>query len=148
MSELNEKYPECQIYERPYYHAVYVGDPICQYGHEDRGKHIFVYGDYDDVYNNVLAYYDDVPTRSWSVYMKESKKAPNRKTLKEDTIGPGMYGIEVKDARGIWTIANENYPRGGEPAEFKNEKAARKSELWNRLVDRYGEDRVRTFRQE
>ncbi len=81
VGELNRKYPECEIFERSYYHAVYVGDGICYYGHEDRGKHIFVYGEYEDVYNNVLAYYDDGPSRSWSVYMKEAKN------LKEDVAG-------------------------------------------------------------
>lgn len=84
VGELNRAHPECEIYERPYYHAVYVGDDICFYGHEDRGKHIFVYGDYDDVYNNVLAYYDDGPSRSWSVYMKESKKKVREASVDED----------------------------------------------------------------
>ncbi len=100
VSELNEKYPECQIYERPYYDAVYVGDNICQYGHEDRGKHIFVYGEHDDVYNNVLAYYDDGPSRSWSVYMRESRN------LKEGDVedgwcfifGSGNYSVYQRGA--------------------------------------------------
>lgn len=100
VGELNRKYPECEIFEKSYYHAVYVVDPICDYNHEDRGKHIFVYGDYDDGYNNVLAYWDDVPTRSWSVYMRESKKASNRKTLKEDTDLDSLVGKKVKCIKG------------------------------------------------
>ena len=72
VGELNRKYPEYEIFEKSYYNAVFVVDPICDYNHEDKGKHIFVYGDYDDVYNTVLAYYDDVPTRSWGVYMREA----------------------------------------------------------------------------
>lgn len=142
VSELNEKYPECQIYERPYYNAVYVGDPICQYGHEDRGKHIFVYGDYDDVYNNVLAYYDDVPTRSWSVYMKESKKAPNKKTLKEDAIAKDRVGIEIKSSKG-WVWASKDGLKPGAPLEYKNEKAAKSSKEWEKFLDKYGEENLR-----
>ena len=67
--------------------------------------------------------------------------------LKEEIIGKGKYGIEVKDPRGLWVPASENYPRNGEPAEFKKEDDAKNSDLYKRLVGRYGEDRVRTYRQ-
>lgn len=68
--------------------------------------------------------------------------------LKEEIIGKGKYGIEVKDPRGLWVPAGENYPRNGEPAEFKKEDDAKNSDLYKRLVGRYGEDRVRTYRQD
>lgn len=68
--------------------------------------------------------------------------------LKEEIIGKGKYGIEVKDPRGLWVPASENYPRNGEPAEFKKEDDAKNSDLYKRLVGRYGEDRVRTYRQD
>lgn len=68
--------------------------------------------------------------------------------LKEEIIGKGKYGIEVKDPRGLWVPASENYPRNGELAEFKKEDDAKNSDLYKRLVGRYGEDRVRTYRQD
>ena len=68
--------------------------------------------------------------------------------LKEEIIGKGKYGIEVKDPRGLWVPASENYPRNGEPAEFKKEDDAKNSDLYKKLVGRYGEDRVRTYRQD
>lgn len=68
--------------------------------------------------------------------------------LKEEIIGKGKYGIEVKDPRGLWVPASVNYPRNGEPAEFKKEDDAKNSDLYKRLVGRYGEDRVRTYRQD
>ena len=68
--------------------------------------------------------------------------------LKEEIIGKGKYGIEVKDPRGLWVPASENYPRNGEPAEFKKGDDAKNSDLYKRLVGRYGEDRVRTYRQD
>lgn len=142
VGELNRKYPECEIFEKSYYHAVYVVDPICDYNHEDRGKHIFVYGDYDDVYNNVLAYWDDVPTRSWSVYMRESKKAPNRKTLKEDAIAKDRVGIEIKSSKG-WVWASKDGLKPGAPLEYKNEKAAKSSKEWKTFLDKYGEENLR-----
>lgn len=68
--------------------------------------------------------------------------------LKEEIIGRGRYGIEVKDPRDLWVPASENYPRNGEPAEFKKEDDAKNSDLYKRLVDRYGKDRVRTYKQD
>lgn len=68
--------------------------------------------------------------------------------LKEEIIGKGKYGIEVKDPRDLWVPASENYPRNGELAEFKKEDDAKNSDLYKRLVGRYGEDRVRTYRQD
>lgn len=68
--------------------------------------------------------------------------------LREEIIGKGKYGIEVKDPRDLWVPASENYPRNGEPAEFKKEDDAKNSDLYKRLVGRYGEDRVRTYRQD
>lgn len=68
--------------------------------------------------------------------------------LKEEIIGKGKYGIEVKDPRGLWVPASENYPRNGELAEFKKEDDAKNSDLYKKLVGRYGEDRVRTYRQD
>ena len=44
--------------------------------------------------------------------------------------------------------ASENYPRNGEPAEFKKEDDAKNSDHYKKLVGRYGEDRVRTYRQD
>ena len=142
VGELSRKYPEHQIYEPSYYHAVYVGDPICDYHHENKGERIFVYGEYDDVYNNVLAYYDDVPTRSWSVYMKESKKAPNRKTLKEDAIAKDRVGIEIKSSKG-WVWASKDGLKPGAPLEYKNEKAAKSSKEWEKFLDKYGKENLR-----
>ncbi len=68
--------------------------------------------------------------------------------LDEEIIGRGKYGIEVKDPRDLWVPASENYPRNGEPAEFKKEDDAKNSNLYKRLVDRYGKDRVRTYKQD
>lgn len=68
--------------------------------------------------------------------------------LDEEIIGRGKYGIEVKDPRDLWVPASENYPRNGEPAEFKKEDDAKNSDLYKRLVDRYGKDRVRTYKQD
>lgn len=67
--------------------------------------------------------------------------------LKEEIIGKGKYGIEVKDPRGLWVPASANYPKNGEPVEFKKEGEAKKSDVYKRLVDRYGEDKVRTYKQ-
>lgn len=143
VGELNRAHPECEIYERPYYHAVYVGDGISYCDWEDRGKHIFVYGDYDDVYNNVLAYYDDGPSgESWSVYMKESKKAPNRKNLKEDAIAKDRVGIEIKSSKG-WVWASKDGLKPGAPLEYKNEKAAKSSKEWEKFLDKYGKENLR-----
>ena len=68
--------------------------------------------------------------------------------LNEEIIGRGKYGIEVKDPRDLWVPASENYPRNGEPAEFKKEDDAKNSDLYKRLVDRYGKARVRTYKQD
>lgn len=68
--------------------------------------------------------------------------------LEEEIIGRGKYGIEVKDPRDLWVPASENYPRNGEPAEFKKEDDAKNSDLYKRLVDRYGKARVRTYKQD
>lgn len=68
--------------------------------------------------------------------------------LEEETIGRGKYGIEVKDPRNIWVPASADYPRNGEPVEFKKEDDAKNSDVYKRLVDRYGKDRVRTYRQD
>ena len=68
--------------------------------------------------------------------------------LKEEIIGKGKYGIEVKDPRGLWVPASENYPRNGEPAEFKKGDDAKNSDLYKKLADRYGKDRVRIYRQD
>lgn len=68
--------------------------------------------------------------------------------LNEEIIGRGKYGIEVKDPRDLWVPASENYPRNGEPAEFKKEDDAKNSDLYKRLVYRYGKNRVRTYRQD
>ena len=66
VAELNEKYPECKLYDAaPYQDAVYVGDGMCFHGHKDRGNHIFVY---DDSWLGVLAYFDD-----GGFYIRESK---------------------------------------------------------------------------
>lgn len=67
--------------------------------------------------------------------------------LNEEIIGKGKYGIEVKDPRGLWVPASANYPKNGEPVEFKKEGEAKKSDVYKRLVDRYGEDKVRTYKQ-
>ena len=91
VGELNRKYPEYEIFEKSYYNAVFVVDPICDYNHEDKGKHIFVYGDYDDVYNTVLAYYDDVPTRSWGVYMRESKSKRMKESYATTSLKPSVF---------------------------------------------------------
>lgn len=68
--------------------------------------------------------------------------------MEEETIGRGKYGIEVKDPRNIWVPASADYPRNGEPVEFKKEDDAKNSDVYKRLVDRYGKDRVRTYRQD
>ena len=74
VAELNEKYPECKLYDaEPYKDAVYVGDPICSYGHEDKGNRIFVY---DDSWQGALAYFND-----YGFYISESKK--RKSNLKE-----------------------------------------------------------------
>ena len=67
--------------------------------------------------------------------------------LNEEIIDKGKYGIEVKDPRGLWVPASANYPKNGEPVEFKKEDEAKKSDVYKRLVDRYGEDKVRTYKQ-
>lgn len=68
--------------------------------------------------------------------------------LNEEIIDKGKYGIEVKDPRGLWVPASANYPKNGEPVEFKKEDEAKKSDVYKRLVDRYGEDKVRTYKQD
>lgn len=67
--------------------------------------------------------------------------------LKEEIIGKGKYGIEVKDPRGLWVPASVNYPKNGRPVEFKKESEVKSSDLYKRLIDRYGKDRVRVYKQ-
>lgn len=67
--------------------------------------------------------------------------------LKEELINKGKYGIEVKDPRGLWVPASVNYPKNGRPVEFKKESEVKSSDLYKRLVDRYGKDRVRVYKQ-
>jgi hypothetical protein len=61
-------------------------------------------------------------------------------------VGKGKVGIEL-NLNGWKTINIDGKPTGGTPAEFKNETEAMKSDIYTSLVDRYGEDKVRTFRQ-
>lgn len=65
--------------------------------------------------------------------------------LSENVITVGHVGIEV-NLNG-WQVANNDFPQDGEPAEFRTEAEARNSKLFNRLVQRYGQDRVRIFIQ-
>lgn len=65
--------------------------------------------------------------------------------LNEEVIGINKAGIEV-NLNG-WQVANENFPQGGSPAEFDTEAEAKASGLFNRLVQRYGANKVRTFVQ-
>lgn len=53
----------------------------------------------------------------------------------------------VKDPRGLWVPASVNYPKNGRPVEFKKESEVKSSDLYKRLVDRYGKDRVRVYKQ-
>ena len=80
-------------------------------------------------------------TKLFESIFNEAAKA----RLTEYVIKPGRAGIEV-NFNG-WQVANDNFPRSGAPAEFKTEAEARNSELFNRLVQRYGQDNVRTFIQ-
>ncbi len=66
--------------------------------------------------------------------------------IKNDVLKPGKTGIEL-DINGWKIINKEGKPTGGEAAEFNSEKAARDSEIFKKLVDRYGADKVRTFKQ-
>jgi len=66
--------------------------------------------------------------------------------IKQDVIKKGKYGIEL-NLNG-WKIINANgKPAGGEPAEFDSESEAKSSEMYQDLVLRYGEDKVRTYKQ-
>lgn len=67
--------------------------------------------------------------------------------LKEELIGKEKYGIEVKDPRDIWVPASANYPKNGRPVEFKKEDEAKNSDIYKALVDRYGKDKVRIYKQ-
>lgn len=67
--------------------------------------------------------------------------------LEEELIEKGKYGIEVKDPRGLWVPASVNYPKNGKPVEFKKEDEAKSSDVYKALVDRYGKDKVRTYKQ-
>lgn len=67
--------------------------------------------------------------------------------LNEELIEKGKYGIEVKDPRGLWVPASANYPKNGKPVEFKKEDEAKNSDVYKALVDRYGKDNVRTYKQ-
>lgn len=66
--------------------------------------------------------------------------------IKNDLLKPGTFGIEV-DLNG-WKIANvDGKLSGGEPAEFNSEEDAKNSEIFKNLANRYGEDKVRTYKQ-
>jgi len=72
--------------------------------------------------------------------------AASEARLNENVIGTGKVGIEV-NLNG-WKIANENFPKPGRPVEFNTENEARSSNLYQNLVQRFGQDRVRTFVQQ
>lgn len=63
----------------------------------------------------------------------------------ENVITGRHVGIEV-NLNG-WKVANANFPRPGRPVEFATEDEAKNSELYQSLVQRYGQDRVRIFIQ-
>lgn len=67
--------------------------------------------------------------------------------LNEELLEKGKYGIEVKDPRDIWVPASANYPKNGKPVEFKKEDEAKNSDVYKALVDRYGKDKVRIYKQ-
>lgn len=67
--------------------------------------------------------------------------------INNDVLKPGKTGIEL-NINGWKIINKEGKPTGGEAAEFNSEKAARDSEIFKNLVDRYGEENVRTFKQD
>lgn len=67
--------------------------------------------------------------------------------IKNDVLKPGKTGIEL-NINGWKIINKEGKPTGGEAAEFNSEKAAKASEIYRRLVDRYGAENVRTFKQD
>lgn len=62
------------------------------------------------------------------------------KTLGERVVSENAHVVEVDDI-----YASENYPKPGQPVEFKTEKEALKSNLYKRLVDRYGKERVQVI---
>lgn len=69
----------------------------------------------------------------------------SRPRMTEDIISRGRFGIEVRGATG-WDLANNEYPKPGDIVEFPSEAKAKASELWKRLVDRYGEKNVRVHK--
>lgn len=80
-------------------------------------------------------------TQIFESIFNESTKA----RLSEEVITGRHVGIEV-NLNG-WKVANANFPRPGRPVEFVTENEAKNSELYQNLVQRYGQDRVRTFIQ-
>lgn len=80
-------------------------------------------------------------TKLFESIFSEAAKA----RLNEEVIGINKVGIEV-NLNG-WQVANENFPQGGAPAEFDTEAEAKASSLFNKLVQRYGANKVRTFVQ-
>lgn len=71
--------------------------------------------------------------------------AASEARLNENVIADGHAGIEV-NLNG-WKIANEHFPRPGRPAEFNTRAEALASPLYQTLVQRFGQDRVRVFVQ-
>ena len=67
--------------------------------------------------------------------------------IKNDVLKPGKTGIEL-NINGWKIINKEGKPTGGEAAEFNSEKAAKASEIYRKLADRYGAENVRTFKQD
>lgn len=80
-------------------------------------------------------------TKLFESIFNEASKA----RISEDVITGGHIGIEV-NLNG-WKVANANFPRSGRPIEFTTEDEAKNSEFYQNLVQRYGQDRVRTFIQ-
>ena len=66
--------------------------------------------------------------------------------IESKILKPGTFGIEA-DVNG-WKIVNtEGKPAGGEPVEFDSEGDAKNSTIFKNLVERYGADKVRVYKQ-